>query len=33
MLAGAREVVASLEAALEKAREQERRLADKLATL
>jgi mutual gliding-motility protein MglA len=30
MLAGAREVVASLEAALEKAREQERRLADKL---
>ena len=31
MLAGAREVVASLEAALEKAREHERRLADKLA--
>ena len=31
LLAGAREVVASLEAALAKAREQERRLADKLA--
>ncbi len=31
MLAGAREIVASLEAALEKAREHERRLADKLA--
>jgi len=30
LLAGARDVVASLEAALEKAREQERRLADKL---
>src|SRR5947209_998205 len=33
MLAGAHEVVASLEDAIEKAREQERRLADKLATL
>ena len=33
MLAGAREVVASLEAALAKAREQERRLADKLGAL
>jgi signal recognition particle receptor subunit beta len=33
MLAGAREVVASLEAALEKARHQERRLADKLGAL
>ena len=33
MLAGAREVVASLEAALEKARDQERRLADKLGAL
>ena len=33
ILAGARELVASLEAALAKAREQERRLADKLATL
>ena len=33
MLAGARDVVASLEAALEKARDQERRLADKIAAL